>query len=255
MKMEIIDDVVESVATWNANAGNIPSADPDERSKQLHGQLKLVHEELVELRDAIAVDDDVETIDAVCDINVVAAFAAVLMNVPNASDDELYAYDITDVGVDTLFVSKAMLPTTFKDERIDEIVSGTIYMLEMILTDEDSFIKEWSLRYFEQLYTTLYGIGQYLFLTGQRCYGVDVMTDSMYAVLETNSAKFLTVDVANEKLEETIKSYEGRYSDIVVAETPLGFACYRCDNGNGKILKPYDWVAPDIKSILSSHVD
>ena len=250
MKMEIIDDVVESVATWNANAGNIPSADPDERSKQLHSQLKLVHEELVELRDAITADDDVETIDAVCDINVVAAFAAVLMNVPTSLEDELYAYDVSDVGIDTVFMSRAAMPTSFKDERIDEIVNGAISMLELLMNNEELVFQ-----YHKHLYDTLYGIGQYLFLTGQRCYGVDVMTDSMYAVLETNGAKFLTVDVANEKLEETIKSYEGRYSDIVVAETPLGFACYRCDNGNGKILKPYDWVAPDIKSILSSHVD
>lgn len=252
MKMKNIDTVVTGVATWNANAGNIPSDDPNVRDRQLYDQLKLVLEELNELNDAIAAGDDVEIIDAVCDINVVAAYAALLMSTPTTYFNPDFSYDVSDVGVDTIFVSEHSTPCDFDNDTVGEIIDGGLCLLGLLLEDEDTFSEKCALQYHDKLYKVLYGIGQYLYIVGSRCYGENVMDKSMAQVLETNNAKFMAPDVAKEKLQATIESYQGRYENIVVHQTPLGSACFRCDNGKGKIVKPYDWVAPDIKSILEN---
>lgn len=249
MHMEQFSQVLFEVVTWNANAGTQPSNTLPERNLQLHNQLKLVIEELKELQTAVNEENEVEIIDAICDINVVASYGAFLASVPIEYDDlesvinntniaDVVSFDhsdvVDDLSAEHIKASHALM--------IDDLEAYNNECIDCLYDGENA----------SEMRDCLAIVGQALYAVALKRYGKDVIDAAMRAVLDTNNAKFLEIDEANEKLERTIEAYKGRYSDIVVCETPLGKACYRCDNGKGKILKPFDWTAPDIQSILNN---
>lgn len=239
MKMQNVDEITSRVAEWNFNAGTQPSSDYEEREKQIQLQLSLVVEELKEFVEAAEQKDVVEAIDAVCDTMVVSSYAIVLMSWCYSQQ-----FDYKQIGIDSIY-----FPLYSKEQIFDN--STLSFVRSAIKTIEQKMACDYEMKD-DIVFDIVIGIGQYLYCLAIEEFGRDVVDASMEAVLATNDAKFMTAEESEAKLEQTRESYAGRFDSIVSCETPDGKFCYRSDNGSGKILKPYDWVAPDIAGIIGS---
>ena len=232
--INIIEDWISRVVTWNANGGNAPEADVFGRINQVYMNYNLVIEECGELSDAIDANDKVEILDALCDIFVVSSYEYYLLTV---NDDNKLNMNL-DGAVDILETCSEW----FKDSDF----------LESELKDL-SDVKVWKYTSCESLFDAL----KYSSITfmsaaalGLNIFGHDVFIEAMEAVLSSNDAKFMDRKTAIEKLDHTKEFYADRYHNIVVVEDDCGVCCYRTDNGGGKIVKPFDWAAPDLKTII-----
>ncbi len=213
------DSELEQVIQWNAIARN---GKHDKSSETLNLQYSLVLEEFEEFKTAVAEQDIVETVDALCDLFVVAGYYLFLTDNKTKAQGQIYEFSEACEHV--------YYPPQVYDSRVKALFQ---YVCDALAS-----------------------------LKG----GHDYLQD----VLDSNMSKFATKGFFEDKgiLPEVVatniemtsnrryKNVVPIYSKVVDKETKkeVEYVLFRCDGGEGKILKPHYFHEPDIEEVMKNYL-
>lgn len=222
-----LSEYTQRIVDWNILAGNGPDLYIEEcRGQQIQLQTKLLLEECDELEMAYLAQDRVEMVDAVCDIMVVGLYWVTLWYTPfNSNSDVIFKSEQPIPFATDQLESPMQLVSIIRDS----LCQGNPHTMAIDINYACQAL--WVLMV-EQLYD-----------------GSHELADAaMQEVLNTNSAKYMTLEQANSDLAPTVERYAGRYDNITI--TPCHNSdtlfCYRSDGGTGKIIKPASWIEPQL---------
>ena len=208
---------------WNKVA-NLGEFDFSQERKDL--QFKCLKEEFDELLTAIRDDDDVEMLDALCDILFVGIYGFFLENEGKINlDSFIGTYDMIDTSENGIFKDGGALFGAFSQE------------LPALFDAEEAIGR--SLIY-QALCQFAINVGLVLEIDLKGAYK---------NVVQSNFSKFpLTEDV---KLGAELEWFNAvsKYDDVTVEEHD-GRYIFRCDGGDGKIVKPRLFVEPELEEFI-----
>ena len=204
-----LKDLFVQTLDWN-RVGNQGEYDFSDEKAQL--QHRCLLEEVEELREALEERDEVEVLDALCDIMFVASYAHFMQMMDTEVED------IQDKGLDHNFVD-------------------ITYTLDDLYTQLESLCEA------KKYYTMID-----LILRTSCLFTFDLK--KAYAnVVESNFSKFPLVPDTN--LEEELEWFENesKYSGVIAISTGDRFV-FRCNGGAGKIVKPRCFVEPELEQYI-----
>jgi len=199
------DNLIKLTIEWN-RIGAGGQFDMSEQRKQLQQECLL--EELQELQDAIAANDEVGIVDALCDILFVGIYAAAL--------DDMH----------------------FCRGRDFNVYPRTAYHTLQELADKlSSFI---DFKYYLTTCLSVVSSSVYFNFDLKKAYENVVMSNwTKYPLIE---------DIVLSDELEWFKT-SSKYKDVVAQEVD-GHYVFRCDNGNGKVVKYSGYKEPQLKQFI-----
>jgi len=204
--------LLRQTVEWN-KISRLGKFDFSEEAKQL--QAKCLQEEVNELRQAVKDQDGVEMLDALCDILFVSAYAAFLKEGGSLNYESL------------IF--------TYDDVVYEELKT---FNWEDMLNQMDSAVEQ---ELFYEICMVTLGMGLVF----------DVDFKAAYEnVVESNFTKFPLTDDVMVGAELEWFNAESKYDDVCVEEFE-GHFIFRCDGGDGKIVKPRLFVEPELEQFIN----
>ena len=206
---EKIEECLKTTFKWNAVArsGELVA---DEPTMSLQHDCLL--EELGELKYAFEQKDNVETLDAICDMLFVAAYASLLQ-----SGNELsVVYNVLTHCESSGLERKPMQRFI---TRLEILVEGHKY---------------------QELCSELINFGV---ASGCDFFG------AYREVTDSNWSKFPLACHTDLDMELDYFEEESKYNDVCVEEYN-GYYIFRCDGGDGKVVKPSTFIEPDLEGFL-----
>lgn len=218
VSIEDFKNEFDKVILWNEVARN---GKHNFSKETVNLQYGLCLEEYKEFVEAVDTKDFVEVVDALCDLFVVTSYWC--------------------------FLNGKTPPTHGFVTEFSDICEQVYYPVENYKTEEINIPS-----LFETVCTALASCYK-----GKEC---------LQNVLESNQSKFLLKDYLDDKgiLPEVIASNieiksNGRYKNVVhlvskvfdkTQNKDVEYVLFRCDNGAGKIVKPFMFVEPNIEEII-----
>jgi len=210
------DNLIKLTIEWN-RIGAGGQYDMSEQRKQLQHECLL--EELQELEDAIAANDEVEIVDALCDILFVGIYAA-FMNERVFTDQYHYEQRLARVMCAGVFnPDQAESTPEYFVEDIEHFIEADMYwhLIELIIS-----------------------------------YSINFNFDLKKAyenVVMSNWTKYPLIEDVNLAAELEWFKTSSKYKDVVAQEVD-GHYVFRCDNGNGKVVKWAGYKEPQLKQFI-----
>jgi len=199
------DNLIKLTSEWN-RIGAGGQFDMSEQRKQL--QHECLEEELQELNDAIAANDEVEVVDALCDILFVGIYAA--------SINGYYFCNPCDFKANPKMAKETLLAIYNKCRSL------------ILIND------------YVNICLTIVSSAPYFNFDLKKAYENVVMSNwTKYPLIED-------VNLADEL--EWFKT-SSKYKDVVAQEVD-GHYVFRCDNGNGKVVKWAGYKEPQLKQFI-----